>query len=79
MVYEKVVLWEKRYFRYEHDKFLLAHIRKVMPKDVKKDWDYDLLSAMENPVHQQVWDEEISQHEVFHEKFYRVIGDIEIN
>ncbi len=60
-LYEKVLLWETRYFWFCYDEWSQWAIRRAIPGYLKRDWEYSIKAAMKNPVHRQAWRERIRE------------------
>ena len=54
-LYSKIIQHELTYFWFVFDTWVESHIRKSVPSDLIRDWDYGVKSGMRNPVHKQSW------------------------
>lgn len=59
--YNQVIHHETKYFWFVFDSWVEGHVRKSIPKYLRRDWDYGVAAAMKNPVHRQAW-ENVIQH-----------------
>jgi len=58
-LYEKVLLWETRFYWFCYEEWNQWAIRRSIPSYLKRDWEYAIKAAMKNQVHKQVWLEKI--------------------
>lgn len=58
-VYEKIMHWELRYFWFCWDEWIESYVRKSVPGYLKKDWTYAIRLAMQQPIHNQAWQDSI--------------------
>jgi hypothetical protein len=55
--YEKIILWEVRFFWFCFDEWLKGNVRRSVPRYLKRDWEYAIKVAMRISVHRQAWQE----------------------
>ncbi len=60
-IFDDLMHWEARYFWYCFDQWVEGHVRRSLPKYLRKDIDYMIKSSMMNLVHKQAWKEGIKE------------------
>lgn len=58
-LYEKVLLWETRFYWFCYEEWNHWAVRRSIPDYLKRDWEYSIKAAMKNSVHRQAWLEKI--------------------
>jgi hypothetical protein len=53
--FDALIHHETQYFWFVFDSWIEGHVRKSIPRYLRKDWDYGVKQGMKNPVHRQSW------------------------
>ena len=75
-IYEKIISWETRFYWFCFDEWINAHVRRSVPRYLKRDWDYAIKVSLKNPVHRQAWEQVIIDTDFWgYRDFNRFISD----